>query len=67
MGASMIFFLRGSGIQGNGADILSSSGLGQVQDVAFFDRTSGKGVVFGIPWLDDLSSMAGTGAAIWGY
>lgn len=68
VGASMIF-LRGSGIQGNGADILSSSGLGQVQDVAFFDRTSGKGVVFGdyIPWLDDLSSMAGTGAAIWGY
>ena len=68
VGASMLF-VRGSGIQGNGADTISSSGLGQVQDVGFFDLQTGNGVVFGgyIPFFDGLSSEAGTGTGIWGF
>jgi len=64
-----LLFVRGSGIQGNGSDVISSSGLGQAQDVAFFNLHSGHGVVLGdyIPWLHGLSAMAGTGRAIWGY
>jgi hypothetical protein len=68
VGASVIV-VRGTGIQGNGTTSISSSGLGQVQDLGFFDRATGHGVVFGdyVPWTDGLSSMAGTGAAIWGF
>ncbi|MCB9661707.1 MAG: hypothetical protein H6726_28940 [Sandaracinaceae bacterium] len=68
VGESMLF-VRGSGIQGNGSSAISSSGLGQVQDVGFFDLSTGRGIVFGdyIPWTDGLSSEAGTGTGIWGY
>lgn len=69
VGTSMLF-VRGSGIQGDGtASQISSSGLGQVQDVGFYSLATGRGVVFGdyIPWTDGLSSEAGTGTGIWGY
>ncbi len=68
VGENMLF-VRGSGIQGNGSSAISSSGLGQVQDVGFFDLASGNGVVFGeyMPFFDGLSSEAGTGTGIWGY
>ncbi|MCB9628211.1 MAG: hypothetical protein H6725_12625 [Sandaracinaceae bacterium] len=68
VGETMVF-VRGSGIQGNGSSAISSSGMGQVQDVGFFSLATGRGVVFGdyIPWTDGLSSEAGTGTGIWGY
>lgn len=68
VGSSMLF-IRGSGIQGNGGNTISSSGLGQVQDVGFFDLATGNGVVFDqyMPFFDGLSSEAGTGTGIWGY
>ena len=68
VGESMLF-VRGSGIQGNGGDTISSSGLGQVQDVGFFDLATGHGAIFGeyMPWFDGLSSDAGRGSGIWGY
>jgi hypothetical protein len=68
VGETMLF-VRGSGIQGNGSTAISSSGLGQVQDVGFFSLSTGRGVVFGdyIPWTDGLSSNAGRGPGIWGY
>ena len=68
VGDSMLF-LRGSGVQGNGGGTMSSSGLGQVQDVAFFDLSTGDGFVFRdyMPFFDSLSSDAGTGTGIWGY
>ena len=64
-----MLFLRGSGVQGNGGGTMSSSGLGQVQDVAFFDLSTGDGFVFRdyMPFFDSLSSDAGTGTGIWGY
>ncbi|MBK6810922.1 MAG: hypothetical protein IPG81_18880 [Sandaracinaceae bacterium] len=69
VGTSMLF-VRGSGIQGDGTPSqISSSGLGQVQDIGFFSLATGRGVLFGdyIPWTDGLSSEAGTGTGIWGY
>lgn len=68
VGESMLF-VRGSGIQGNGQGSLSSSGMGQAQDVSFFDLATGDGVVFGeyMPFFDGLSSEAGQGTGIWGY
>lgn len=69
VGDSMLF-VRGSGIQGDGtAAQISSSGLGQVQDIGFFSLSTGRGIVFDdyIPWTDGLSSEAGTGTGIWGY
>jgi hypothetical protein len=64
-----LLFVRGTGIQGNGSTSLSSSGLGQVQDVGFFDLSTGAGLVFNgyMPWRHGLSAEAGTGAAIWGW
>ena len=43
--------------------------MGQVQDIGFFDLTSGDGIVFDgyMPFLDGLSSDAGRGTGIWGY
>ena len=40
-----------------------------MQDVAFFDLTTGRGVVFDgyMPFFDGLSSDAGRSEAIWGY
>lgn len=68
IGQSMIF-ARGTGIQGNGAGTISSSGLGQVQDLGFLDLQTGNGLVFNryMPFFDGLNSEAGTGNAIWGY
>lgn len=69
VGESMLF-VRGSGIQGDGTpNQISSSGLGQVQDIGFFSLSTGRGIVFDdyIPWTDGLSSEAGTGTGIWGY
>jgi hypothetical protein len=65
-----MLFVRGSGIQGDGTPSqISSSGLGQVQDIGFYSLATGRGVLFGdyIPWTDGLSSEAGTGTGIWGY
>ncbi|MCR9162954.1 MAG: hypothetical protein ACE37F_14645 [Nannocystaceae bacterium] len=64
-----LLFVRGSGIQGNGSDVISSSGLGQTQDIGVFDLSTGDGVVFDryMPFFDGLSSEAGTGTGIWGY
>lgn len=68
VGQSMLF-VRGTGIQGNGSNVVSSSGMGQVQDVGFFSLATGRGMVFGdyMPWTDGLSSEGGTNNAIWGY
>lgn len=68
VGNSMLF-VRGTGIQGNGSSSISSSGLGQVQDVGFFDLSTGDGVVFDqyMPFFDGLSANAGAGPGIWGY
>ncbi len=68
VGNSMLF-VRGTGIQGNGGGSISSSGLGQVQDIGFFDLATGDGVVFDqyMPFFDGLSSNAGAGPGIWGY
>ncbi len=64
-----MLFVRGSGIQGNGSDPVSTSGLGQVQDIGFFSLATGRGVVFGdyVPWLHGLSAENGSGTGIWGY
>lgn len=64
-----LLFVRGSGIQGNGGATISSSGLGQTQDIGVFDLSTGDGVVFDryMPFFDGLSSEAGTGTGIWGY
>jgi hypothetical protein len=64
-----MLFVRGTGIQGNGSSSISSSGLGQVQDVGFFDLGTGRGVLFGgyAPFFDGFSSDAGRGTGIWGY
>jgi len=61
-------FVRGTGIQGSGGT-LSSSGMGQVQDMGVFDLGTGKGIVFQnyMPFFDGLSSNAGAGPGIWGY
>ena len=68
VGKAMLF-VRGTGIQGNGGATISSSGMGQPQDFALFDLETGHGVVLNgyMPFFDGLSSMAGTGAAIWGW
>jgi len=68
VGQNMLF-IRGSGIQGNGGNTLSSSGLGQVQEVGFFDLSTGRGLLFGgyVPWINGLSAGGGTAKAIWGY
>lgn len=68
VGASVVA-VHGSGIQGNGADILSSSGMGQVQEFGLFDLRTGRGIVFGgyVPWTNGLSSGAGREGGIWGY
>jgi len=68
VGRSMLF-VRGSGIQGNGADAISSSGMGQAQDVAVYDLATRRGLVFNgyQPLWHGLSAEAGTGAAIWGW
>ncbi len=65
VGEAMLF-VRGSGAQFGGS---ASSGLGQVQDLGFFDLATGHGGVFGgyVPWFHGLSSGAGTGTGIWGY
>jgi len=67
VGRTMLF-VRGSGIQGNGTAVLSSSGLGQAQDVSVHSLITGRPIIFNgyQPFWDGLSSMAGTGAAIWG-
>ena len=64
-----MLFVRGTGIQGNGGSSISSSGLGQVQDVGFFDLQTGHGIVFDeyMPFFDGLSSEAGRGTGKWGY
>lgn len=64
-----LLFVRGAGSQGNGSSDISSSGLGQVQDVGVFDLATGKGLIFDryMPFFDGLSSEAGTGTGIWGY
>ncbi|MBM3269439.1 MAG: hypothetical protein FJZ01_17485 [Candidatus Sericytochromatia bacterium] len=64
-----LMFLRGTGIQGDGGGTISSSGLGQAQDIAILDRFTGKGHVGNryMPFFDGLSSNAGAGPAIWGY
>jgi len=61
-----MMFVRGSGIQGNGGDTISASGLGQVQDIGVFDLSSGHGVILNeyLPWWNGLS--AGDGTARWG-
>jgi hypothetical protein len=61
-----LMFVRGSGIQGNGSDPISASGLGQVQDVGVFNLSTGHGVVLNeyLPWWNGLS--AGDGTARWG-
>lgn len=61
-------FIRGSGRQA-GSDLeLSSSGMGQVQDVGAFDLATGRGFMFGTynPFFGGLSSEAGKGGGIWG-
>jgi hypothetical protein len=67
VGTSMLV-VRGTGIQGNGGSAISSSGLGQAQDLSIHDLVTGQGVVLNdyVPFFDGLSSEAGTGAAIWG-
>ena len=64
-----LLFLRGTGIQGNGGGTISSSGLGQAQDIAFMVRKTGQGHVGNryMPFFDGLSANAGAGPAIWGY
>jgi hypothetical protein len=64
-----VIALRGTGIQGNGATSISSSGLGQVQDIGLFDIDAGRGILFGgyAPFFDGFSSDAGRGTGIWGY
>jgi hypothetical protein len=64
-----VLVVRGTGIQGNGTTTVSSSGMGQVQDIGFFDLAGGKGLVFEnyMPFFDGLSANAGQGAAIWGF
>jgi hypothetical protein len=64
-----VLFVRGSGIQGDGRGTISSSGLGQAQDIAFMDRRTGQGYVWNryMPFFDGLSSNAGSGPAIWGF
>ncbi|MEW5848596.1 MAG: hypothetical protein AB2A00_07260 [Myxococcota bacterium] len=68
VGASMLF-VRGSGIQGNGSNVVSASGLGQAQDVSFHDLTTGRGLIFNDyqPFWHGLSAEGGTGSAIWGF
>ena len=39
-------FLRGTGMQGDGAASINSSGLGQVGDLGVYDLASGRGVMF---------------------
>lgn len=53
--------VRGSGIQGNGGNTQSSSGLGQVQDVGLFDLATGRGLIFNdyLPWYDGPSGVWG--------
>lgn len=67
IGAQSIF-VRGAGIQGDGKKSISSSGMGQVQDIGVFDRTSGRGIVFQDynPFINGLSSEAGKGNGKWG-
>lgn len=63
-------FLRGSGIQGSeDGEILSSSGLSQVQDIGVFDLASGKGKIFRqyMPFINGLSADHGAGGGIWGF
>ncbi len=64
-----LLYVRGAGIQGDGGPTISSSGLGQAQDIAFLDRRTGQGYVLNryMPFFDGLSSNAGAGTAIWGY
>jgi hypothetical protein len=62
-----VVFLRGTGIQGNGYDTMSSPGLGQARDLGVFDRATGHGAVLNdyLPWFNGLSAEDGT--AVWGY
>lgn len=61
-------FLRGTGIQGNSLDTISSSGLGQLQDVAVFSLEHGEGLMLNhyTPFFNALSSGAGRMTGIWG-
>ncbi len=62
-------FVRGTGIQSDGSLSISSSGMGQVQDVGVFDLKSGKGIIFKnyMPFYDGLSSGAGEDSGQWGF
>ncbi len=63
-----LVFVGGRGIQGNGKGVISSSGLGQVQDIGVYSIAKGTGYVFRkwMPFFDGLSAEAGKGRGIWG-
>lgn len=70
---SQALFVRGTGLQGGitlkGETVLSSSGMGQVQDIGVFDLSNGQGIVFKnyMPFFDGLSSGAGHDSGQWGF
>jgi hypothetical protein len=71
------FEMREKGVSDEQIKSISSSGLGQVQDIGIFSRATGKGLIFpqetvdGLkfdynPFINGLSSNAGRGFGIWG-
>lgn len=61
-------FVRGSGVQGDLGEIISSSGMGQVQDMGLFDLATGHGLLLTDynPFFEGVSSNAGRDA-VWGF